>query len=187
MGIYFLTLAASFYQGPTFDGISFDLKNDYVNFDERLRMSRTTSSAVATAIHMDGVSQGDAESAPQSLTTKDRGEALGVPPDTTVTLGTEPGHWTPPTSQTAAAAAIHMDGVSQSDVESALQSLPTNDSQSLTTKEGGEALDVTLEGGSLSSEEKNSLGDVPKKINEPRNITTPTTATKVRAWIDAKQ
>ncbi|GMI14204.1 hypothetical protein TrVE_jg9336 [Triparma verrucosa] len=219
--------------GPTcsvVDGISFDLKNDYVNFDERLRLSRTTSSAVATAIHMDGVSQGDAESAPQSLTTKDRGEALGVPPDTTVTLGTEPGHWTPPTSQTAihtggvsqgdvesapqslpakdmgemlgvppdttvtlgteqglwstptsqtaAAAAIHMDGISEGDVKSALQSLPTNDSQSLTTKEGGEALDVTLEGGSLSSEEKNSLGDVPKKINEPRNITTPTTATK---------
>jgi hypothetical protein len=104
-----------------------------------------------------------------------------------VTLGTEPGCWTTPTSQTAVAAAIHMDGFSQGDVESAPQSLTTNDSQSLITKEGVEALDVTPEGSSLSSEEKKSLEDVPKKINEPRNITTPTTATKVRAWIDVKQ
>ena len=149
-------------------------------------MSRTTSSAAA-AIHMDGVAQDDAESAPQSLPAKDMGETLGVPPDTTVTLGTEPGCWTTPTSQTAVAAAIHMDGVAQGDVKSAPQSLTTKDSQSLTTKEEVEGLGVMLEGGSLFSEEKYSLGDMPKKINEPRNIMTPTTATKVRAWIDVKQ
>ncbi|GMH85058.1 hypothetical protein TL16_g10112 [Triparma laevis f. inornata] len=134
--------------------------------------------AAAAAIHMDGVSQGDVESASQSLPAKDRGETLGVPPDTTVTLGTEPGCWSTPTPQIAAAASIHTDGISQGDVESASQSLTTNDSQSLTTKDGGEALDVTPEGGRLSSEEKNLSGEVPKKINEPRNISTPTTATK---------
>jgi hypothetical protein len=140
------------------------------------------STAAVTDFGLGGVSEGDARSAPQSLPTKNRGETLGVPPNTTVTLGTEPRCWTTPTPRTAAAA-IHMDGVSQGNIESAPQSLKTNDSQSLTTKDRGESLNVTLDGSSLSRDEKNSSGGVPKKTNKPRIITTPPTATKVRVWI----